>query len=163
MAHAKITLDVAAFLDSAEAAPLEPGREDVRKIVGRFLSVCYDELGKAPKYLDGHDVHDALGHRMPEKFARKDPLAPHVPAVLSAFFEHLEATQVVTQSFEIKNALAGTAGEFLETVRTGHNAHAGHAHQAQDPFVHGAPKLGRNDPCSCGSGKKYKKCHGKNA
>ena len=22
------------------------------------------------------------------------------------------------------------------------------------------PKLGRNDPCWCGSGKKYKKCHG---
>ncbi|MBW1744519.1 MAG: SEC-C domain-containing protein [Deltaproteobacteria bacterium] len=22
-----------------------------------------------------------------------------------------------------------------------------------------APKLGRNDPCWCGSGKKYKKCH----
>jgi preprotein translocase subunit SecA len=22
------------------------------------------------------------------------------------------------------------------------------------------PKLGRNDPCFCGSGKKYKKCHG---
>ena len=25
------------------------------------------------------------------------------------------------------------------------------------------PKTGRNDPCPCGSGKKYKKCHGKNA
>lgn len=25
------------------------------------------------------------------------------------------------------------------------------------------PKIGRNDPCSCGSGKKYKKCCGKNA
>jgi preprotein translocase subunit SecA len=23
------------------------------------------------------------------------------------------------------------------------------------------PKVGRNDPCPCGSGKKYKKCHGK--
>lgn len=23
-----------------------------------------------------------------------------------------------------------------------------------------APKIGRNDPCPCGSGKKYKKCHG---
>lgn len=23
-----------------------------------------------------------------------------------------------------------------------------------------APKIGRNDPCSCGSGKKYKKCCG---
>ncbi len=25
------------------------------------------------------------------------------------------------------------------------------------------PKVGRNDPCPCGSGKKYKKCHGRNA
>jgi preprotein translocase subunit SecA len=23
-------------------------------------------------------------------------------------------------------------------------------------------KIGRNDPCHCGSGKKYKKCHGAN-
>ena len=26
--------------------------------------------------------------------------------------------------------------------------------------ANGAPKVGRNDPCPCGSGKKYKKCHG---
>ncbi len=26
-----------------------------------------------------------------------------------------------------------------------------------------APKVGRNDPCPCGSGKKYKHCHGRNA
>ena len=26
--------------------------------------------------------------------------------------------------------------------------------------VHKAEKVGRNDPCTCGSGKKYKKCHG---
>jgi uncharacterized protein len=25
-----------------------------------------------------------------------------------------------------------------------------------------AAKIGRNDPCPCGSGKKYKKCHGLN-
>ncbi len=25
---------------------------------------------------------------------------------------------------------------------------------------HDQPKIGRNDPCYCGSGKKYKKCHG---
>ncbi|HAN78623.1 MAG TPA: hypothetical protein DCQ31_13100, partial [Bacteroidales bacterium] len=25
------------------------------------------------------------------------------------------------------------------------------------------PKIGRNDPCPCGSGKKYKSCHGKDA
>lgn len=28
------------------------------------------------------------------------------------------------------------------------------------PFVRETPKVGRNDPCPCGSGKKYKKCHG---
>jgi hypothetical protein len=28
------------------------------------------------------------------------------------------------------------------------------------PYVRETPKIGRNDPCPCGSGKKYKKCHG---
>src|SRR5690606_31035745 len=27
--------------------------------------------------------------------------------------------------------------------------------------VQAGPKIGRNDPCPCGSGKKYKQCHGK--
>jgi preprotein translocase subunit SecA len=31
------------------------------------------------------------------------------------------------------------------------------------PMVKSAPAVGRNDPCPCGSGKKYKKCHGVNA
>ncbi len=29
------------------------------------------------------------------------------------------------------------------------------------PFVRSGQKVGRNDPCPCGSGKKYKQCHGK--
>ena len=29
------------------------------------------------------------------------------------------------------------------------------------PFVRGGQKVGRNDPCPCGSGKKYKQCHGR--
>ncbi len=31
----------------------------------------------------------------------------------------------------------------------------------QTPFVRGGEKVGRNDPCPCGSGKKFKQCHGK--
>jgi SEC-C motif-containing protein len=30
----------------------------------------------------------------------------------------------------------------------------------QKPFKNDAVSLGRNDPCHCGSGKKFKKCHG---
>ncbi|MCZ2224138.1 MAG: preprotein translocase subunit SecA [Chitinophagales bacterium] len=36
------------------------------------------------------------------------------------------------------------------------------ANVKQQPIVVG-PKIGRNDPCPCGSGKKYKACHGKEA
>lgn len=32
--------------------------------------------------------------------------------------------------------------------------------QKQKPFIRGEEKVSRNSPCSCGSGKKYKKCCG---
>jgi len=32
---------------------------------------------------------------------------------------------------------------------------------ADEPFVRGGRKVGRNEPCPCGSGKKFKQCHGK--
>ena len=32
---------------------------------------------------------------------------------------------------------------------------------AQQPYRRSEPKVGRNDPCPCGSGKKYKQCYGK--
>jgi preprotein translocase subunit SecA len=35
--------------------------------------------------------------------------------------------------------------------------------QAKQEPVKVGPKVGRNDPCPCGSGKKYKNCHGKDA
>ncbi|OVZ58223.1 preprotein translocase subunit SecA [Pigmentiphaga sp. NML030171] len=38
------------------------------------------------------------------------------------------------------------------------NAAAG---SGQEPVRNVLPKVGRNDPCPCGSGKKYKQCHGK--
>ncbi len=33
---------------------------------------------------------------------------------------------------------------------------------SDEPYFRHAPKVGRNDPCTCGSGKKYKKCCGLN-
>ena len=36
----------------------------------------------------------------------------------------------------------------------------GEEEEKPKPFVASGPKTGRNDPCPCGSGKKYKKCHG---
>jgi preprotein translocase subunit SecA len=36
----------------------------------------------------------------------------------------------------------------------------GSAADAVAPFVRNEPKVGRNEPCPCGSGKKFKQCHG---
>ena len=35
------------------------------------------------------------------------------------------------------------------------------AADTSQPFVRSTAKVGRNEPCPCGSGKKYKQCHGK--
>lgn len=35
-----------------------------------------------------------------------------------------------------------------------------HHHSPVQQLIREEPKIGRNDPCHCGSGKKFKKCHG---
>jgi preprotein translocase subunit SecA len=40
-------------------------------------------------------------------------------------------------------------------------APSGQADQRQQPFVRDGRKIGRNEPCPCGSGKKFKQCHGR--
>lgn len=47
------------------------------------------------------------------------------------------------------------------THRGGHGHH--HHHHTPQTVVREAPKVGRNDPCICGSEKKYKKCCGVSA
>ncbi len=40
-----------------------------------------------------------------------------------------------------------------------HGPDCNHDHPAVVPFRRMEAKVGRNDPCHCGSGKKFKKCH----
>lgn len=46
-------------------------------------------------------------------------------------------------------------------VQPENTAEAAAAPLAPSPMVRAEPKVGRNDPCPCGSGKKFKQCHGK--
>lgn len=50
-----------------------------------------------------------------------------------------------------------THSELAEEQRSTAEGHE----NKQQPFVRKNEKIGRNDPCPCGSGKKYKQCHGK--
>jgi preprotein translocase subunit SecA len=63
---------------------------------------------------------------------------------------------VSTSADELEEAFMRRKRRELEQARM---AGAGEAQQVQQ-VVRGQDKVGRNDPCPCGSGKKYKKCHG---
>jgi len=159
VASQRIALDLAAWMDSPRAGRL-PGlsRQQERAALERFLQAAYDDLGKAPHLLDGQELHELLGHVLPARFGSRDPAVPHVPELVRRYFAHLEEVQTVANAFEVQQALDSTADEFVEAARSGRAAH--HAAPPTEPIVNRAPKLGRNDPCWCGSGKKFKKCHG---
>ena len=54
-------------------------------------------------------------------------------------------------------------GQFAMAERQRAAAQAPQGEQVTKQIKLDKPKVGRNDPCPCGSGKKYKKCHGANA
>jgi len=153
----EIRLDSAAFLDSPRAAQLPGKRADVRAIVERFLACAYDELGKAPHLLEGDDLAELLGERLPAHFGKKDPLAESVEDVLAAYLAFLGEHAVVLHAFELSHALLEHAPAFRRAVAAGELAGRAPTPKAA-PFVHRADKTGRNDPCPCGSGKKFKHC-----
>ncbi len=69
--------------------------------------------------------------------------------------QHVENVRM--QHSEYEEALVGANGDAAGDVAL---AEAATKKKAQ-PMVRHAQKIGRNDPCPCGSGKKYKHCHGK--
>ncbi len=58
----------------------------------------------------------------------------------------------------------GGEGVNEQAARANQQAARGASHAPQRPTqpIIAGPKIGRNDPCPCGSGKKYKQCHGRN-
>ena len=54
-------------------------------------------------------------------------------------------------------------GEGLEGTNVSLKGNTPNQEKSHTPIVNTEPKVGRNDPCPCGSGKKYKNCCGKNA
>jgi preprotein translocase subunit SecA len=61
---------------------------------------------------------------------------------------------------EIKEAAPGL-GESRDAMDAA--ANRSQSQEKPKPFKRNVPKVGRNDPCPCGSGQKYKKCHGAEA
>jgi preprotein translocase subunit SecA len=104
-------------------------------------------------------------------FGQKDPLVEYKNEAFQAFQELLNGIQfdIASTVFRVQlvkepptptppAALATARGRQAGAVSaTAGSPNGGEGSAAPVP----AGKLGRNDPCWCGSGKKYKKCHGR--
>lgn len=80
--------------------------------------------------------------------------------------------QIYVQNPQDVREAAPERREDYSKYRTSKEQYPGQAAQAQAAAAHqgaprvtdpikAAPRIGRNDPCPCGSGKKYKNCHGR--
>lgn len=74
------------------------------------------------------------------------------PELLSAFFSYLGTTAAFPEVSAWSDALDEIAPAYSESIRDDGSV--------KGKTVTRALKIGRNDPCPCGSGKKYKKCCG---
>ncbi len=65
------------------------------------------------------------------------------------------------QSTTAPHRIADTVASPAANLPTGASAPANQTNTASGPLHNPYKDVGRNDPCPCGSGKKFKKCHGK--
>jgi len=70
--------------------------------------------------------------------------------------DEIDEERQVTQELNFEHAEADNILEESPTIDVIENEDS-----ADEPFVREDKKVGRNEPCPCGSGKKYKQCHGK--
>jgi preprotein translocase subunit SecA len=79
------------------------------------------------------------------------------------FKVHLEAGARARNVWNVSQTSHDEVGQFAMAERQRAAAQAPQGEVKVKQIKLEQPKVGRNDPCPCGSGKKYKKCCGKNA
>lgn len=173
------TLDlISDKLEEAYEAKKAQLGEDLLIRMARYVTLRRIDDNWRDHLLAVDDLRDSIGWR---GYAQLDPLVEYqkeaslmfeelMANVQKEVFEHFFLTQPVMQSQEPEQqvvamqARQATLAEALPEAALGEGEEPieGGAAMAQQP-VRVDPKIGRNDPCPCGSGKKFKKCHGATA
>ena len=86
------------------------------------------------------------------------PIAEQKDVQQAPLASHEEPKQQTYESHQNLDELSETQRQQAQAAQTDTRAR-----QPMAPVVNNGPKIGRNDPCPCGSGKKYKNCHGRMA
>ncbi len=159
-----------------EAREKEMGAETLRQLEKFVLLQTMD--GKWKDHLHTMDqLRAGIGLR---SYAQIDPLVAYKKEGYELFQEMMDAVDEEVASLVFRLRLAKSVDEELASSgvwRVANVKHeefqtldkqreaaeaASHSGEGKAKTIHrDKPKVGRNDPCWCGSGKKYKKCHGK--
>ena len=152
----------------------ENGEEETREIERVVMLKVVDQ--KWMDHIDAmDDLKDGIGLRA---YGQKDPVAQYRIEGFDMFDEMVAGIQRdvvkillnIQKTGEIKRTetakITSAAQEKLNSINVvteGGKPQPKEEVVKQQPIVNQGPKVGRNDPCPCGSGKKYKNCCGKNA
>ncbi len=131
----------------------EVGEERMREVERVILLRIIDQ-----KWMDHIDDMDQLKQGINLRaIGQQDPVRAYQ-------VEGYEMFQAMTQSIQedtVKYLFRIDPEATVERKEVAKPSTASHGKVQQKTVVKGE-RIGRNDPCPCGSGKKYKKCHGKN-
>jgi preprotein translocase subunit SecA len=159
---------IVAKADEAYAGKVPAGAEDSYHQYERYMML---------QILDAHwrEHLAALDHLRQgihlRGYAQKNPKQEYKREAFELFGAMLEAVKLeVTRTLTAVEIRAQTDVPKPDDQSHVDNVRLQHGDQPTDdgddaakssPSVRHGPKVGRNDPCPCGSGKKYKHCHGK--
>ncbi|MCK5540097.1 MAG: SEC-C domain-containing protein, partial [Deltaproteobacteria bacterium] len=141
---------------------VEMGAETLRQLEKIILLHTIDNLWKDHLYAIDQ-LKEGIGLR---GYGQKDPLREYQREGFEMFADMIERIKedVTGQLFHIQVTREEEVEELDHQARKEHEVVLSHGGRGEDgklkPVVSGK-KIGRNDPCPCGSGKKYKKCCGK--
>ncbi len=114
-------------------------------ILSTYLRAACERAGSmegiAPAHLQAAFLEDLPRLDLPEG------VRPQVPGMVRAFLEQLEDSGRLAGGRAQGRAIAVAGPAYLQA-----------ASGKIEPPRRANPKVGRNDPCPCGSGKKYKRC-----
>jgi len=151
-------------------AKIPPGAEEQFRQYERYMML---------QILDGHwrEHLAALDHLRQgihlRGYAQKNPKQEYKREAFELFGAMLEAVKLeVTRTLVAVEIRASEevpkadVDQHVENVRLQHSDYdtalaEGAEERKPQPTVRHGQKVGRNDPCPCGSGRKYKHCHGK--
>jgi hypothetical protein len=128
-----------------------------RAIGKRLTRLLPQNLVDAQKIVDDELAGQAADKVVHERVAASvTERQPHLVAKLVELIaEDVKEAAIEEPGARIVFPLAQVVVEAFDAAITGRRVG-----QTLNPIVRDEPKVGRNDPCTCGSGKKFKRCHG---